>query len=646
MADATTKLLLVLEAQNKTKGAFSELTAELNKQGKLLAALPSIAAKAAAGYIGLAGIGKIISMTTESLNQMRELGRNAADFGIPVDQLAKLKAAAEQSGIGLDRLRDGWKDLSEKIIESQDPTSKSAELFRQLGIATQDASGNVRPLSEIFLEVSDRFKDFSNGPAKVNLAKMLFGGSGIDFIDLLNKGRVEIERMGSSVHGLITENDVTMAKDYARQISLLNSVASGLKYEATRAIAPQLTKIMAFYSTALFGTTAFQDWLNSELEAEFGKAGKSAGTSAAPTVIDPKLRAEAAQGQMDSAANAIKVAQSFNSIKLGEIMSNQFFTKGEQYLRAQVYYNKQIESIDQERNLIKDQLVDLEMKDQDLKGRIEPLEGQIDKEGQRLALEKQRYDVQQKMARLSIDQNNLEGQRYDLQQRLTMENPYNFSTQTKLAFNQLYNQWGTIQQMAAGTMTQTLGGAVNSFSSEVTKAILVTGDFGKAWQNVGLMIAQVFIELVVKMAVLSALSAIMPGFGIGKFFGFADGGLVPGAPSGQDNRIATVATGEYVVRSAAVQHYGPGLFEALNSMQMPRMNLGDVRMPASSVPRLGYADGGLVSGLGGGINVASGPVHVAFVNTQEQFDQFMRQHGDKHIMDVITRKKLQLGMRS
>ena len=59
----------------------------------------------------------------------------------------------------------------------------------------------------------------------------------------------------------------------------------------------------------------------------------------------------------------------------------------------------------------------------------------------------------------------------------------------------------------------------------------------------------------------------------------ATGGLIPGSPSHKDNRFAHVASGEYVVRTAAVQHYGPDFFHRLNNMSMPRT---------------GFATGGLV----------------------------------------------------
>jgi hypothetical protein len=61
---------------------------------------------------------------------------------------------------------------------------------------------------------------------------------------------------------------------------------------------------------------------------------------------------------------------------------------------------------------------------------------------------------------------------------------------------------------------------------------------------------------------------------IGDNIGHAGGGLIPGTPSARDNTLAHVATGEYVVNSGAVQKYGVGLFNALNSRQLPHFEDG------------------------------------------------------------------------
>lgn len=85
--------------------------------------------------------------------------------------------------------------------------------------------------------------------------------------------------------------------------------------------------------------------------------------------------------------------------------------------------------------------------------------------------------------------------------------------------------------------------------------------------------------------------------------GYADGGYIQGPGSGtSDSILAKLSNGEFVVRAAAVNYYGPGYFSALNKMTLPR-----------------YADGGLV-----GVQGAGGAVTI--VRIVEQPKQYITRH--------------------
>ena len=55
----------------------------------------------------------------------------------------------------------------------------------------------------------------------------------------------------------------------------------------------------------------------------------------------------------------------------------------------------------------------------------------------------------------------------------------------------------------------------------------------------------------------------------------AAGGLIRGPGTGtSDSVLSWLSNGEFVVRSAAVQHYGPELLHALNQLSLPRFAHG------------------------------------------------------------------------
>jgi hypothetical protein len=196
---------------------------------------------------------------------------------------------------------------------------------------------------------------------------------------------------------------------------------------------------------------------------------------------------------------------------------------------------------------------------------------------------------------------------------------------------------GDASANAATALTSTLGTAINGISSGITGLIMGTQTWGQAaMQSIGAII-QELVQLGIRTMMYytlrntlmgaslatalgiraadtashvaaettkaaatapSAILASISSYGAAALIGaaafagamalaggFAEGGLIPGAPSSSDNRIAHVATGEYVVRSAAVQKYGAGTFDALNEMRVPSRSGGGL-IPSESLAQV------------------------------------------------------------
>lgn len=78
-----------------------------------------------------------------------------------------------------------------------------------------------------------------------------------------------------------------------------------------------------------------------------------------------------------------------------------------------------------------------------------------------------------------------------------------------------------------------------------------------------------------KMASLSPQQTIAADINSAGLGGFARGGRISGPGSGtSDSILARVSNGEYVVRAAAVSHYGTGLLSAINSLALPKFAHG------------------------------------------------------------------------
>ena len=102
----------------------------------------------------------------------------------------------------------------------------------------------------------------------------------------------------------------------------------------------------------------------------------------------------------------------------------------------------------------------------------------------------------------------------------------------------------------------------------------------------------------------SASSGFSSGGSVGGFsgFGFAGGGPVWGpGTSTSDSILARLSRGEFVIKAAAVQHWGADFLHMINSMVNPGFALGGLVAPRQSIPA--FAGGGSVRGGGRSFNL-------------------------------------------
>jgi hypothetical protein len=250
-----------------------------------------------------------------------------------------------------------------------------------------------------------------------------------------------------------------------------------------------------------------------------------------------------------------------------------------------------------------------------------------------------------------------------------------------------FQNLGTIAAQTGQLISDTMGRAVDGVSGSIAAAIVRGEDWRESMQNVALSIIESLIQMGIQMILMNTLGrtlqaasqaqAVTTGPAIAAAYapaaaassvasfggaatagviaatiaiaaiiallagGFAQGGLISGTPSKQDNRLAMVATGEYVARSAAVRYYGPETFEALNQMRLPKDFLGNLKVPVSARPAVAFAQGGLVTPLQAvqsDKKESSNEVRIAFTNSRQDTRDFIRGEGRGMIVDIASRQ--------
>src|SRR4030095_616960 len=95
---------------------------------------------------GIAIVGALTGMAVAAANYGDKLLDASKRTGASVEQLAKLKFAAEQSGASFEDVSTGLRILARNMDEAATTSAKQAKVFQDLGISIKSASGSLRPM--------------------------------------------------------------------------------------------------------------------------------------------------------------------------------------------------------------------------------------------------------------------------------------------------------------------------------------------------------------------------------------------------------------------------------------------------------------------------------------------------------------------
>jgi len=167
--------------------------------------------------------------------------------------------------------------------------------------------------------------------------------------------------------------------------------------------------------------------------------------------------------------------------------------------------------------------------------------------------------------------------------------------------------------------------AKDAFEENLTNFLMNIGDKTTSLIDKFKQLGRAIAEAVARQAAARAAAAITT------YLFQADGGYISGpGTSTSDSIPAYLSNGEFVVKAAAVQRYGAGLFHALNGLQVPRFAQG-------GLVGAGTGEGARVAPLIGQINITvdagSGKASVTGDGAGLQLAQRMRQEIVRVILD-------------
>lgn len=222
--------------------------------------------KGALEFAGIAAsIGEAVHMFDEFTEHAEQMKLTAEQTGLAVEQFSRLEFAAKQTGVASEQLSAGLKIFARYATEAAGGSSTYVETFKAIGVSVKDASGNMRPMSDLLSEVADKFATYQDGTAKAALAQQLFGRAGAELIPLLDQGSKGIKEYGATfdkLGGTITKTTAEDAEKFRMKMNEVHALITGVGQTIMTDMLPALTDLMGSFTNAGVGARSFGDSLS------------------------------------------------------------------------------------------------------------------------------------------------------------------------------------------------------------------------------------------------------------------------------------------------------------------------------------------------------------------------------------------------
>lgn len=222
---------------------------------KAISALGSVsattvaAAGAVAAYIAiLVKLEKaFIDVTIEAAAAADEMLTMSSISGMSVETLQEMQYAAEFVDVSVDRLNDGFKDLTSAMKSANTGSEDAQKAFAQLGVNITDSNGKLRNAKDVFFETIDALGQLEAGTQRDALAMTIFSESARELNPLIDAGSGKLRQLAQQAHDtgyVLSEDAVKSLGKVDDALKELNNTQEGLKNQLAAEFAPTTEKAL------------------------------------------------------------------------------------------------------------------------------------------------------------------------------------------------------------------------------------------------------------------------------------------------------------------------------------------------------------------------------------------------------------------
>ena len=198
----------------------------------------TLAAGVAAGQVYADMAKKALSWAKDSLGAFNsiasEVRKMKAILGGTAEDMSKLRFAADEVGVSSDSVTRSMAILATHLQKGDDTAKK-------LGVSMLDASGKIKPSTQLIGEVSDKLNGMGAGLARTALAKEAFGRGFAELNPLLAQGSAGMSKFGDEAAkmGLVlSQKDLDASKKMKLAFKEMHASMEGVYVAIGRNLVP------------------------------------------------------------------------------------------------------------------------------------------------------------------------------------------------------------------------------------------------------------------------------------------------------------------------------------------------------------------------------------------------------------------------
>ena len=205
------------------------------------------------GFAAVLSIGAFTAFVKSGIDAADAMGKASARTGVAAEQLISFQNAAALADVSNEQLVKGLTKLNINMVSAAEGNDELNKRFQQLGITVKNQDGTLKKTSQVFKEISDRFKDMPNGAQKAAAAMSIFGKSGVELITLLNGGSASLDEFTYK----LSDEFAARSEYFNDSITKLGFKTQGFQMQLMDALLPALQSILDVFAD-LFATD--NDW--------------------------------------------------------------------------------------------------------------------------------------------------------------------------------------------------------------------------------------------------------------------------------------------------------------------------------------------------------------------------------------------------